>query len=116
MSALYVDNEGSSSLTVLDIHSGRPVGQVSIPFPYNLYFTPDGTKAVDVVERLQRVEFRDWRHGWRLLGSVYIPWPGADHLDSSADGRYFMISTEYSGIVAKADTINMPLTGIARDG
>ena len=43
MSALYVDNEGSSSLTVLDIHTGRPTGQISIPFPYNLYFTPDGS-------------------------------------------------------------------------
>ena len=116
MSALYVDNEGSSSLTVLDIHTGRPVDQISIPFPYNLYFTPDGTKAVDVVERLQRVEFRDWRHGWKLMGSVYIPWPGADHLDFSADGSYFMISTEYSGIVAKVDTINMQLAGYVRVG
>jgi YVTN family beta-propeller protein len=111
MSALYVDNEGSSSLTVLDIHTGKPVDQVSIPFPYNLYFTPDGTKAVDVVERLQRIEFRDWRHGWTLLKSVGIPWPGADHLDFSADGSYLMISTEYSGIVAKVDTVNMQLAG-----
>src|SRR5713101_5101243 len=53
MSSLYVDNEGSSSLTVIDIHTGRPSGQtISIPFPYNLYFTPDGKKAIDVVERL----------------------------------------------------------------
>jgi len=111
MSALYVDNEGSSSLTILDIHTGKPVGDVSIPFPYNLYFTPDGTKAVDVVERLQRIEFRDWRHGWTLLKSVGIPWPGADHLDFSADGSYLMISTEYSGIVAKVDTVNMQLAG-----
>ena len=116
MSALYVDNEGSSSLTVLDIHTGRPAGSVSIPFPYNLYFTPDGTKAVDVVERLQRVEFRDWRHGWGLLGSVAIPWPGADHLDFSADGSYFMISTEYSGVVARVDTVNMRLDGYVRVG
>ena len=116
MSALYVDNEGSSSLTVLDIHSGRPVGQVSIPFPYNLYFTPDGTKAVDVVERLQRVEFRDWRHGWKLLKSVPIPWPGADHLDFSADGSYLMISTEYSGVLAKVDVVNMQLAGYVRVG
>src|SRR5713226_670372 len=64
MSTLYVDNEGSSSLTTIDIHTGKPTGTVSIPFPYNLYFTPDGTKAVDVVERLNRIEFRDWRHGW----------------------------------------------------
>ena len=111
MSALYVDNEGSSSLTVLDIHTGKPTGQVNIPFPYNLYFTPDGSKAVDVVERLQRIEFRDWRHGWGLMKSVAIPWPGADHLDFSADGSYLMISTEYSGVVAKVDTINMQLAG-----
>ncbi|HXN92112.1 MAG TPA: YncE family protein, partial [Candidatus Sulfotelmatobacter sp.] len=116
MSALYVDNEGSSNLTVIDIHTGRPSGSVSIPFPYNLYFTPDGTKAVDVVERLQRIEFRDWRHGWTLLGSVGIPWPGADHLDFSADGSYLMISTEYSGVVAKVDTINMKLVGYVRTG
>ena len=111
MSALYVDNEGSSSLTVLDIRTGRPVGTINIPFPYNLYFTPDGTKAIDVVERLNRVEFRDWRHGWKLLGAVGIPWPGADHLDFSADGSYLMISTEYSGVVARIDVNAMRLVG-----
>ena len=116
MSALYVDNEGSSSLTVLDIHTGRPTGRVSIPFPYNLYFTPDGTKAVDVVERLNRVEFRDWRNGWKLMGAVYIPWRGADHLDFSADGSYLMISTEYSGMVAKVDTVSMKLMGYVHVG
>jgi YVTN family beta-propeller protein len=111
MGTLYVDNEGSSSLTVLDIHSGRPTGQlISIPFPYNLYFTPDGTKAIVVVERLQRVEFRD-PHDWHLLGAVGIPWPGADHLDFSADGSYLMISTEWSGIVARVDVVNMRLAG-----
>jgi YVTN family beta-propeller protein len=116
MSALYVDNEGSSSLTVLDIHSGRPTGTISIPFPYNLYFTPDGTKAIDVVERLNRIEFRDPHDGWRLLGSVGMPWPGADHLDFSADGSYLMISMEYSGIVARVDTVSMKLDGWVRVG
>jgi YVTN family beta-propeller protein len=116
MSELYVDNEGSSSLTVIDIHTGRPKGQINLPFPYNLYFTPDGTKAIDVVERLQRIEFRDPHNGWRLLGSVAIPWPGADHLDFSADGSYLMISTEYSGVVAKVDVVNMRLAGYAKVG
>jgi YVTN family beta-propeller protein len=116
MSALYVDNEGSSSLTVLDIHTGRPVGVVHIPFPYNLYFTPDGSKAVDVVERLNRLEFRDWRHGWKLLGAVGIPWPGADHLDFSADGSYLMISTEYSGVVVKVDVNAMRIVGSVNVG
>ena len=117
MSALYVDDEGSSKLTVLDIHTGRPTGQtISIPFPYNLYFTPDGTKAIDVVERLQRIEFRDPHNGWALLRSVGIPWPGADHLDFSADGSYLMISAEYSGIVARVDVVNMKVDGYVRVG
>ncbi len=116
MSALYVDNEGSSSLTVLNIHTGKPSGTIHIPYPYNLYFTPDGTKAIDVVERLQRIEFRDWRHSWKLLGTVGIPWPGADHMDFSADGSYLMISTEFSGVVAKVDVKKMRLAGDVKVG
>jgi YVTN family beta-propeller protein len=116
MSALYVDNEASSSLTVINIRTGKPSGTINIPYPYNLYFTPDGTMAIDVVERLQRVEFRDWRHGWKLLGSVGIPWPGADHMDFSADGSYFMVSTEYSGVVAKVDVKKMRLAGYVKVG
>ncbi len=115
LSQLYVENEGSSSLSVLDIHTGKPVRTISIPFPYNLYFTPDGTKAIDVVERLMRIEFRD-PHTWKLLRSVAIPWPGADHMDFSADGSYLMISTEYSGVVAKVDTVNMKLAGYVNVG
>jgi YVTN family beta-propeller protein len=112
MSALYVDNEGSSQLTVLDIQTGRPTGQtISVPYPYNLYFTPDGSKAIVVVEREERIEFRDPHNGWALLKSVAIPWPGADHLDFSADGSYLMISAEYSGVVARVDTVNMQLAG-----
>ena len=107
MSALYVDNEGSSSLTVLDIHTGRPVDTIHIPFPYNLYFTPDGTKAIDVVERLNRVEFRDWRHGWALLGSVGIPWPGADHMDFSADGSVFYVTNQGRMGVSVVDPVAM---------
>jgi YVTN family beta-propeller protein len=116
MSALYVDNEGSSSLTVINARTGQPSGVVNIPNPYNLYFTPDGAAAIDVVERYQRVEFRDWRNGWKLLGSVAIPWPGADHLDFSADGSYFMISTEWSGILAKVDVKTMKLAGSVNVG
>jgi YVTN family beta-propeller protein len=115
MSALYVGNEGSSSLTVLDTQSGKATGKIGIPFPYNLYFTPDGTKAVDVVERLQRVEFRD-PHDWHLLKSVGIPWPGCDHMDFSADGSYFLISTEWSGVVAKVDVNKMELAGYIQVG
>ena len=36
---------------------------VAVDDPYNLYFTPDGTKAIVVAERLQRLDFRD-PHTW----------------------------------------------------
>src|SRR5215218_5153204 len=52
MKKLYVSNEASSSLTVIDPNSGKPTSTVLVPYPYNLYFTPDGKKAIGVVERL----------------------------------------------------------------
>lgn len=115
LSKLYVDNEQSSSLTVIDPRSGRPIGSIPVAFPYNLYFTPDGRKAIVVVERLSRLDFRD-PHSWTLIKSVGIPWPGVDHIDFSANGRYLLASTEWSGVVVKVDTVAMAVTGLARVG
>jgi YVTN family beta-propeller protein len=115
MTELYVNNEGSSTFTVIDPRTGRPSGTLEAPFPYNLYFTPDGSKAIVVVERLQRLEFRDTRT-WEVLGSIYIPWPGVDHLDFSSDGDYFLASSEWSGVVSKVDVERMELVGSAEVG
>ena len=108
MSQLLVNNEESSTFTVLDPETGRPSGTIPAPFPYNFYYTPDGETAVVVVERLQTLEFRD-TETWDLLESVYIPWPGVDHLDFSADGSYFLVSSEWSGVVSKVDAEKMEL-------
>ncbi|GAC1637117.1 MAG: hypothetical protein NVS4B2_25820 [Chloroflexota bacterium] len=110
LSRLYVDNEGSSSLTVIDPRTGLPTSTIPVPFPYNLYFTPDGRKAVVVVERLSRLDFRD-PHTWQLIKSVEIPWPGVDHLDFSADGHYLLASTEWAGYVVIVDTVHMAISG-----
>ena len=110
MKKLYVNNEASSSLTVIDPKSGKPTGIIPVPYPYNLYFTPDGKKAIVVVERLQMLEFRD-PDTWKPLGSVYIPSPGVDHMDFSADGSYLLASSEWGGVVTKVDTREMKITG-----
>lgn len=110
LSTLYVDNEGSSTLTQIDIHSGRPVRNIPVTYPYNLYFTLDGSKAVVVAERLRRIEFWDAKE-WRQLKIVDIPWPGADHLDFTADGKYMFVSTEYSGMLARVNVETMQLEG-----
>lgn len=108
MKTLYVNNEASGTFTVIDPKTGRPLGTVEAPFPYNFYYTPDGEKAVVVAERLQTLEFRD-PETWEVLGSVYIPWPGVDHLDFSADGKYLLASSEWSGVVSKVDVEKIEL-------
>jgi YVTN family beta-propeller protein len=109
---LYVEAALSNRLTVIDPRTGRAVGHHTVPGPYNLYFTPDGRLAIVVRDGSlayggqQQLYFYD-RRTWRLIKSVRVPWAGADHLDFSADGSYFLISTEYSGWVAKVDVAKM---------
>ena len=110
LTKLYVNNTEGNSLTVIDPRSGKPTGRIPVTDPYNLYFTPDGSKAIVVAERYQRLDFYDPRD-WTFLKSVGIPWPGVDHGDFSADGRYFFASTEFSGQVVKVDTHTMTLVG-----
>ena len=110
MQRLFVDNTGGDSLTVIDPKSGTPRGRIPVRDPYNLYFTPDGSKAIVVAERYNSLDFRDI-HTWRLLKSVRIPTSGPDHLDFSADGRSLLISTEFSGRVYRVDTTKMKVTG-----
>jgi YVTN family beta-propeller protein len=112
---LYVDDTDENRLTVLDPRSGRPVGTLATADPYNLYFTPDGSKAIVVAEQLQRLDFRN-RRTWRLLRSVPIPAAGPDHLDFSAGGRFLLISCEYSGMVYRVSTVTMRVTGAVHVG
>jgi YVTN family beta-propeller protein len=115
LSRLYVDAEGSWTLAVIDPRRGVPVDRITVPDPYNLYFTPDGTRAIVVAERLHRLDFRD-PHTFQLIRSVPIPWPGVDHLDFSADGGYLLVSTEYAGTLVKVDTVAMQVTGFVQVG
>jgi YVTN family beta-propeller protein len=111
MQHLYVENSDTNTLTEIDPRTSRPVKTITgVPEPYNLYFTPDGTKAIDVDEYQNQVQFRD-PHTWRLLGIVHVPWPGVDHGEFTANGRYLLMSTEYSGVVIKIDTVSMRLVG-----
>jgi YVTN family beta-propeller protein len=115
LTKLYVNNTESNSLTVIDPRSGRPTATIPITDPYNLYFTPDGTKAIVVAERFQRLDFYN-PNDWTFIKSVGIPWAGVDHADFSADGRYFMASCEFSGQVVKVDTETMTVVGRAEVG
>jgi YVTN family beta-propeller protein len=113
---LYADDISANTLTQIDPRTGRPTGRVfPVTDPYNLYFTVDGSKAIVVAERFQRLDFYD-PHTWRLLSGTSIPASGPDHLDFSADGSYLLISTEYAGYVFKVDVRTEKVIGKVRVG
>ncbi|HVM16918.1 MAG TPA: beta-propeller fold lactonase family protein, partial [Gaiellaceae bacterium] len=108
MTRLYVNNTVGNTLTEIDARTGRPTRTIPVHDPYNLYFTPDGKRAIVVAERERRLDFRHPKT-WKLIASVHVPWPGVDHLDFTADGRYLVASAEFSGVVVKVDVVRMRL-------
>jgi YVTN family beta-propeller protein len=107
---LYVDNDLGNSLTPIDPRTGTPGTPIPVTDPYNLYFTPDGSKAIVVAERMQRLDIRD-PHTFALRTSVRIPHLGADHLDFTADGRHLVVSCEFSGYLVRVDLQTMQIDG-----
>ena len=115
LSKLYVSSMNAGVLFEIDPMSGLPSGQRILPAPYNLYFTPDGEKAIVVAETLGRLDWYE-RTSWRFLKSTIVPWRGVDHLDFSADGDYLLASTEFSGVAVRVDTTSMAMTGVVQVG
>jgi YVTN family beta-propeller protein len=114
-SQLYVNVMDSNYLTVIDPRTGRPTGTLPAAVPYNLYFTPDGTKAVVAAERFNRLDFHDI-NTWAVIARVPIPGSGVDHMDFSADGSYLLVSCEFGGQVVKVGTNPPQVLGVYRGG
>jgi YVTN family beta-propeller protein len=108
LTKLYVTNTQGNSLTVIDPATGKITGEIPVEDPYNLYFTPDGTMAIVVAERFQRLDFRH-PETWKLIKSVYVKWPGVDHIAFSRDGSYLVASCEFSGRIVKVDIKKLEL-------
>jgi len=122
LSRLYVNNMGGSKLTVVNQDTAKPIGTINVPYPYNLYFTVDGSKAI-VVDDFMTAQYIDNnglafydRKTWTLLKFLKIPYTGVDHMDMSADGSFLLATCETSGIAVKVDTRTMAITGSARVG
>jgi YVTN family beta-propeller protein len=106
---LYVDNDQGNSLTPIDARTGQVGAPIPVEDPYNLYFTPDGSKAIVVAERLRRLDFRD-PHSWALIKSLPVPCVGVDHADFTADGTTMLASCEFSGDLVRVDLATMTVT------
>jgi len=117
LSALYVNNMNNATMTKIDPLTEVPIETMQVPFPYNLFFTPDGSKAIVVADYLgadmvadNGLHFYD-RETWEPIKFVQVPYPGVNHLDFSADGSYLMVSTESAGQVVKIDTNTLEIVG-----
>jgi YVTN family beta-propeller protein len=114
---LYVDVDGLSALGVIDPRTGRLVRMIhGVDRPYNLYFTPDGSRAIDVAEYENALDFMD-PHRWTLTRRVTMPCRGSDHLDFGPPGtHYLLISCEYDGRVIKVDWRHMRVLDVMEVG
>src|SRR5262245_7610058 len=57
LKTLYATNDLANTLTPIDPTTGKPSGpDIPVDDPYNLYFTPDGTRAIVVAEAQQRLD------------------------------------------------------------
>ena len=120
---LWVSNMNGGFITKVDPKTSEPIEEIDLPiFPYALYYTLDGSKAMVVTNYIAQedvgdngVHFYD-PETWQPIKFVQVPWPGADDADLTADGRYLAISAEYSGYLAFIDTEEMTLAGATEIG
>jgi len=103
LKTLWVTNDKGNSLTPIDPATGRVGRPVPVHDPYNLYFTPNGQYAVVMASADRKIVFRD-PHTMRARRVVSANCSGVNHADFSADGRYFIVSCEFSGDLLKVDT------------
>lgn len=111
LKTLYVEASVAGRLVALDPHTGRQEGTVPEVRPYNLYFTPDGRHALEIAEQDSQIVVED-AHTFARQAVVSDPsCQGPNHLDFSANGRYFVISCEFSGSLLKISTLSHRVIG-----
>ena len=115
MKTLYVNSDLGNALTPIDPRTGKPGATIPVTDPYNLYFTPDGSRAIVVPEKLSSLDFRD-PHTWALIDRVKLPCMFPNHMDFTADGKSLVVSCEGSGQLVRVDVASMTVTGVVTAG
>ncbi|MFE9613333.1 hypothetical protein [Streptomyces sp. NPDC006012] len=113
LKTLWVNNDRGHSLTPIDPRTGKAGKPVAVHDPYNLYFTPDGKYAIVMASLDRQLVFRD-AHTMKIAKAVPVSCYGVNHADFSLDGRYFIVSCEFSGELLKVDTARMEVVAQQR--
>ena len=111
---LFVNASYANELVALDPRRVRRSRVIAVPRPYNLYFTPDGRSAVVMVEQHDVLRFSDPK-SFRVRDEVSPPGcRGPNHADFSANGRFFVVTCEFSGELVKISTSSHRVLGRLR--
>ncbi|MDX6763850.1 MULTISPECIES: YncE family protein [Streptomyces] len=110
LKTLWVNNNRGHTLTPINPATGEAGKPVEVHDPYNLYFTPNGRYAIVMASMDKELVFRD-PHTMDRVKTVPVTCYGVNHADFSADGRYFIVSCEFSGELLKVDTERMEVVG-----
>lgn len=110
LKTLWVLDDQGYALTKINPATAKVEKSVPVDDPYNLYFTPDGSEAIVVAEALHRLDFRD-PETMKMRFSLPVPCDGVNHIDFSADGRYFIASCEFDGKMLKVETASHKILG-----
>jgi YVTN family beta-propeller protein len=110
LKTLWVNSDTGNALTPIDAKTGRFGKPVAVDDPYNLYFTPDGRYAIVMAEAAHEIVFRD-PHTMVIRKVVPVTCAGVNHADFSPNGRYFVVSCEFSGDLLKIDTAEQRVVG-----
>jgi YVTN family beta-propeller protein len=112
---LYIDDTSGNTLIPIDPRTAQPGAPIQVDDPYNLYFTPDGTKAIVVAERNKTLDIRS-PGSWALRARIRMPCRGVNHGDFTADGSFFLVSCEWSGKLIKVDLGSLSVASVLELG
>jgi YVTN family beta-propeller protein len=112
LKTLYTNSSVANQLIAINPHTGLRGRAISMPRPYNLYFTPDGKTAVVMIEEYDTIRFAD-PHTWKTVYDLKYPGClGPNHADFSGNGRFFVVTCEFSGELLKVATISHKVLGV----
>lgn len=111
LKTLYVEASVSDRLAMIDPTSGQMTGSTAASRPYNLYFSPDGRQGIVMEEQDNAIVFTR-PHTFKRTAVVSDPsCRGPNHADFSGNGRYFVVTCEFSGSLLKVSTLRHKVIG-----
>jgi YVTN family beta-propeller protein len=109
---LITNSSYADELVEINPRTARRTRTIPMPRPYNLYFTPDGKTAVVMIEQHDTIRFADARTFRTIKNLTHPGCRGPNHADFSGNGRFFVVTCEFSGELLKVSTLGHRVIGV----